>query len=488
MSTEQITPSVEVPHQIAIPMLQKWRSFGTGVGIEVCPDELRVTLSVVRPGGIKVVDTLEIPRYRERPAAEWGSDYQAFLKKHKLTHVSAAVVLPASDCVSRVIALPGVGDRELAAAVQYQLDGLHPFSEEEATHSFARLSPPRQANVSLAISKRPVVEDYATLFDEAGIAVVSFLTPAAAIYSALRTLQLAPANQFLAIHEDASGLLLYGESESHPLYCVRFPLDSDRAIASASAQMRLPEDAPQARLAALLPVADKLDSTGPVAYAASLASALPSQAIAVNLLPADRRKTSSPLRWVPTIVLVVMLMVLGLGFAYYQDYENRRLLEKLDAELARLQPRVSSVRLIDTQIGEATRKLAFLSKLATNPQEDLDTLRELTRIMPMSAYVSRLDMTRTDVGLVGEIDQSLELLKMLDSSLYFKDSEFSSAPGRLTSGKELFQIRTRRETPAAARAAVAGPNVAVPAPAPVINSTPLPRIAPPPPLPQGFRP
>ena len=486
MTTEQITPEVEVPHLANIPFLQKWRSFGTGVGIEVCPDALHVTLSVVRPSGIKVVDTLEILRYRERPAAEWGADYQSFLKKHKLTHVSASVVLPASDCVSRVIALPGVAERELAAAVQYQLDGLHPYSEEEATHAFARLAAPRQGTVSLAISKRPVIEDYATLFDEAGIAVVSFLTPAAAIYSALRVLQLVPGSQFLAIHEDASGLMLYGESDTHPLYCVRFPADSDRAILSAAAQMRLAEDAPKVRLATLLPVAEKLDASGPVAYAASLASALPSQAIGVNLLPVDRRKTSSPLRWVPTIILLVLLMGLGLGFAYYQEYENRRLLQKLDAELARLQPRVASVRSIDAQIEATTKKLAFLTNLATYPQQDLDTLRELTRIMPMTAYVSRMDMTRSDIGLVGEIDQSLELLKMLDSSAYFKESEFSSAPGRLPTGKEMFQIRTKREVPGSAPApAAAGP--AAPA-APVINSTPVPRIAPPPPLPQGFRP
>jgi Tfp pilus assembly protein PilN len=489
MTTEPITSAAEIPHLTNIPFATKWRSFGTGVGIEVTPESLFATITVVRPSGIKVLDSLEIPRYRERPAAEWGADYLAFLKKHKLQQLSAAVVLPAADCISRSIPMPGVSAQELSAAIQYQLEGLHPFSEDEATHSFSRLAGSRSASVAIAIAKREVIEDYATLFDEAGIDLYSFLSPAAAIYSALRILQLPPASQFLAIHEDAAGLLLYGESDTHPIYCVRFPASSDRALSSSAAQLRLPEDAPQARLASLLPAAEKFDVAGPLSFAASLASAVPSLSLPVNLLPMARRRLKSPWRWVPTLILVALLMVLGIGFATYQEYENKRILNRLDAEIAKLQPRLANVRNLDSEIEVASKKLKYFSGMATQPQQDLESLRELTRIIPMSAFVSRLDMTRDEVLVAGETDQSLEMLKTLDSSPYFKDSEFTSSPNRLPNGKDVFQMRSKRELPSAAPPAAAAPNVppnAQPAP----NSTPLPpRIAPPPPLPlQGYRP
>lgn len=435
----------EIPHQAVIPFFQKWRSFGTGLGVEVNPQDLEFTLTVVRPNGIRVVDSLTVPRYRERPAAEWGADVQALLQKHKISHISATVVLPAQDCISRSLGLPGVPNSEVASAVRYQLDGMHPYSEDEASHSFSRLAAPRQANFALAIARNSLIEDYATLFDEAGIAVAAFLTPAAAIYSALRILQMAPAEQFLAVHEDREGLLLFGETNTHPIYCVRFPLNSDRAIPAACSQIRLPEDAPVGRLAALLPQAERLELCSPISYAASLAGALPSQSLAINLLPVDRRKTSSPWRWVPTIVLLVLLMFLGLAFAYHQDFENRRLLSRLDAEIAKLQPKLNAVRALDSEIGAAQKKLQFLSTFASYPQQDLDSLRELTRLMPMTSFVARLDMTRTDINIVGEVDQAMELLKMLDSSPLFKDSEFSSAPGRNPLGKEVFQIRSKRE-------------------------------------------
>lgn len=485
MTAEQTTAAPPVPPAAQIPFLTRWRSFGTGVGIEVGHKDLVVALTVVRPTGIKVLDQLVVSNYRERPAAEWGEEYSSFLRKHKLGHLSASVVLPSKDCISRSLAMPGVPSGELASAIRYQLDGLHPFSEDSAAHSFARLSGDRSGFVSIAIAKNEIIEDYASLFDEAGVNLLSFLTPSSAIYSALRVLQLPPSNQFLAIHEDSSGLLLYGESDTHPVYCVQLPSDSDKAIGAAASQLRLPEEAPQSRLASLLPVAERLDAASPISFAASLSSALPALTSTINLLPASRRRIQSPWRWVPTVILVLLLMLLGLGFATYQNFENTRILTKLDVEIAKLQPRLAAVRKLESEIESASRRLQFLNGIATHPQQDLESLRELTRMMPMNSYVSRLDMTRTEVSLAGETEQSMEMLKMFDSSLYFKESEFTSAPNRMANGKEVFQIRTRRELPSAA-APVAGPgsaNTALP------NSTPLPRIAPPPPLPiQGFRP
>lgn len=447
MTTETSLIEVEIPHRTQIPVLRKWLSFGSGVGIEIGLSSLFVTLTKIRPNGIQILDALEILRYRERPAAEWGADFQSFLTKNKIRHLSATVVLPTTDAVSRSLSLPGVPDKELASAVNYQLDGLHPFAEEEAAHSYSRLAPPHSANVSIAIARHAVIEDYATIFDEAGVAVAGFVTPAAAIYSALRILQLPPAESFLAIHEDERGLLVYGETPVCPLYCVPFGQDAGRAIGAASSQIRLPDDAPIARLAALLPHTEKLQLTPPLSYAASLVSALPSQCLKVNLLPEARRKTISPWRWVPSLILLLALMGLGLALAYVQDYENHLLLTRLDAEIAKFKAPLASAKTLEKQIIDTRAKVDYLRTVAGYPRQDLDSLRELTRILPVNAYVNRLDLTRTNVVLAGEIDQAADLLKLLDSSPLFKDSEFASSPGRSAQGKEMFNIRANREFP-----------------------------------------
>jgi hypothetical protein len=458
MTTESSSLAAELPRRTEIPFLKKWRSFGIGIGIEIGVENLFVTLTQVRPNGIRILDSFEILRYRERPAAEWSTEYTAFLAKHKVRNLSATVVLPASECISRAVAMPGVPDKELPSAITYQLEGLHPFPEEEATHSFSRLPAPQGDQINLAIARQATIDEYATIFDEAGVAVASFTSPAAATYAALRILQLPPVPHFLAVHEDPTGLLLYGETPTHPLYSVRLEQDSARAIAFVAAQVRLPNDSPVARLAPLLPHAEStIGPASPLSYAASLLAAVPSQALAINLLPVARRTTKSPLRWVPTILLVLTLAAIGLALAYFQEYENRRLLAKLDADLAAIQPSVSRVRTLDSQIASAQAKLDYLRTIADYPRHDLDALRELTRILPMNAYVGRMDLLRESVSLNGEMDQSADLLKILDGSALFANSEFTSSPGRTQTGKEIFQVRAQREYPGQKPPATAAP-------------------------------
>lgn len=175
---------------------------------------------------------------------------------------------------------------------------------------------------------------------------------------------------------------------------------------------------------------------------------------------------------------MLLLVVLGVGYASYEDYENGRLLERLDQETGRLTPRLKQVRQAESAIQSTEQRLKFLSEAAAYPGQDLELLRELTRLLPLSAWVQRLDMTRNEVVLTGEFDQALELLKMLDASPLLRDSEFMAPPSRTPNGKEVFQIRAKREFPQAGKAAAAA-GAGLPA-----N---LPKVAPPPPQPAGVR-
>ena len=60
------------------PALRKWLSFGTGVGIEVGPQDLTVSVVRARPSGAELLDSRTIAGFRERPAVEWGREYADF--------------------------------------------------------------------------------------------------------------------------------------------------------------------------------------------------------------------------------------------------------------------------------------------------------------------------------------------------------------------------------------------------------------------------
>ncbi|OYW09937.1 MAG: hypothetical protein B7X34_05705 [Acidobacteriia bacterium 12-62-4] len=114
-------------------------AFGTGVGTEVGPRDLTVSVVRARPAGAELLGTAVIAGFRERPAVEWGREYADFVKKFSAGHVAAVVMVPRGEVIVRTLQFPAVGDEELEAAIGFQLDTLHPYAEDDAVPAFARL-------------------------------------------------------------------------------------------------------------------------------------------------------------------------------------------------------------------------------------------------------------------------------------------------------------------------------------------------------------
>ena len=55
---------------------------GTGCGIEIHGDELRVVAVKSRLSGVSVIGRTQIENFRVRAPQEWGAEYAAFLKIH----------------------------------------------------------------------------------------------------------------------------------------------------------------------------------------------------------------------------------------------------------------------------------------------------------------------------------------------------------------------------------------------------------------------
>ena len=434
--------------------LSKWLNFGAGAGIEVEPDRLTVTLVKVRPAGAERLATHQIEKYKERPASEWGAEYQAFLKQHAASHMAAMVILPREEYILRLVALPGVKDKDLASAVSYQIDSLHPYPEEEVAASYARLGPGNA--VLVAIARNETIGYYTTLFAEAGISLGGLMPSAASVWSMRRILGSANGDQagLLMWAPRGESLEVYGESEARPVYSALFDgagLDqAARVKAQVLAELRIAESEPQ-------PLPD-------LAYAAAVVSAVGRRALAVNLLPADQRVSHSRWWMVPTIALVALIGMLGVVLWKQPEYQDRQLLKRLEQEIARLEPDARQAQKLDDEIKAARSKIRQVEEFRSWTLADLETLLELTRVLPPPAWINTLDMTRTQVNLGGESPQADALLTQLDNSPRFKESYYTTPIAR-GAGGELFRIRTTRETPAPGEPGVAKPEAPKAAPA-----------------------
>lgn len=413
--------------------LRQYLAFGTGVGIEIAGPELRIALVKMRPAGPQTLATLTIDRFRDRPAADWGLEYAAFLKKHGAGHMAAAVLLPRREVIVRPIAMPGVAGEDLENALRFQMDALHPFAEEDAVSSWARI--PQTQWVLVAISRRHVIDDYAALFAEAGVKVSAFTCSAAMIYSALRLLSTPPAEGFLAVEPLGSGYEVYGESNARPIFSASFDQPRERIETLAKAELRLPADLDTKLLRELLPGTPE---------ATALMSACPRLTLNVNLLPEAMRSSSNRLIYAPTAILAVVLGLLGAGAAIQSKWEDRRLLREINAEIRTLQPAVNRVRAADQAIEQTRARLELLRDFQARSQKDLDALKEVTRLVPPPAFLHTFELTPNQLLIAGEAEQAAPLLKSLDSSPLFQGSEFTSPLNR-AGARESFRIRSQRK-------------------------------------------
>jgi Tfp pilus assembly protein PilN len=181
-----------------------------------------------------------------------------------------------------------------------------------------------------------------------------------------------------------------------------------------------------------------------VAYAGALAAACPWLGIRPNLLPRPYRSSGSRVLVVPALVLSLLLLVLAGAVAAQPELARRRQLALLEAEIAKLEPQALRVEALRKKIQKEQEQILLLDAFRNRTREDLDALNALTKALAPPAWLNTLELNRESALLSGEIDQAAPLLKLLDETPYFRNSEFAGPVGR-SGTKETFRIRTARE-------------------------------------------
>jgi len=427
--------------------LRRLAAFGTGAGIQIAGPDLEVAIARVRPNAVQVLARTTIPRFRERPAAQWGAEYSALLGKLGTPHLSATVLLPRPEVIVRQIPLRGVRPKDLEAAIAFQLDGINPYGDQEVLFGFTPLG---EGGVLVGIVRRETVDRYLELFTEAGIATGCFTFVAAAIHGAIR-LSAPPPREFVALGHLAgaagSGVEVYGESQARPVFSAEFDLPAEKAAALAAAELRLPPETAPIALESLLPSprvnpAENDLARNPLPYAAALESACPRLAPPANLLPPERREAASHGIFIPTAVAAAaLLMVLGASLAW-PGYEQRQYLKGLDAEIAQLRPQAARAALLEDQNRRMRARARLLAEFRSRTRADLNAIDELSRLFPMPAWANTMELSRDGALIVGEADQAAPLIKVLDASPLFHNSEFNGISK--VQNAEVFRLHTQR--------------------------------------------
>lgn len=467
---------------------------GTGCGIEVRGDDLLIVAVKSRPNGVSVLGKKTLARFRERPPHEWGTEYAAFLKELGLSHLAATVSIPRADVIVRQIQLPPVKGKDLAAAVHYQIDTLHPFGEGEVYYSFAPLKDVETAGgelpVGIVIAEKQKVDQYANMFEGAGIPVSSFSVTAAAFFTGVRVRWDNPPVPFLITDFQGEQLEIYGEGTNRPLFSAEFDLTvlpPTRALQLAGSDLRLEGDesaslavcgersgadtaeggdesaAPeyfaleaegsfeQLSITEILPspISAPLDfevRRDAAGLAVALEAACPRMGWRANLLPAERRRSSSRWMYAPTIVLGSLLCLILLGFLLRGTIQDGAYIKTLQAEQARLADSVEKAQNNRDSIAEARRRIDTLQSLARRTELDMRVLAEVSELVPDTAWLTELTLDDKGIEITGEAESAAPLLGRLNDARYLSEAAFSTSLREIDSGQR-FQIVALRLDP-----------------------------------------
>lgn len=431
-----------------LSFLGKWLAFGTAAGVRIGQDGLSVTVVRVRPTGVRVLDELSIPGFREQAASEWGATYANFLTRLGLAHLAATVLLPREDVMVRQIAFPGVSDKDLAAAIRFEVDSLNPYSEEEPAFDWARIG--TSSSVLVGFTRRTVLDRYRTLFAEAGVKVASFTFSAPAIYSAVRLLARPSSDGFLLLESEGDEVEVYGESPSWPLFSARLDgAAAGRARGLAVAELRLAPETEPALLHEALPrpkaAPENFDAAASaLPYATALAGASLMPALTVNLLPAELRESSSRIRLVPTFALSALVFIFAVTALAYPKYADRHYLGLLHQQIQKTEPGARRALQLDRDIAATRRRTQELDRFRLRSKADLDALTDLTAALPPPLWINSIQLTRDSLTILGSTDQAAGLVKVIDGIRQFHGSNFTSGPAKAGSS-EAFGIRSERK-------------------------------------------
>ena len=177
-----------------------------------------------------------------------------------------------------------------------------------------------------------------------------------------------------------------------------------------------------------------------------------------------------------TVGMAAATAVLAIVALLAPGWREQRRLNRVDAEIARLDPDVKNVDRVLRDLERKRKLLAIVDGVEAAGVRPLPVLRELTEILPNDAWLTTVSLDAKGVELTGAASAASTLIPLLENSPRLERVEFSSPVTRGRDNREQFRIRAAWEAAGAVAPASAAPSTgAATAPgAPGVPAVPTP--------------
>jgi len=160
-----------------------------------------------------------------------------------------------------------------------------------------------------------------------------------------------------------------------------------------------------------------------------------------NLVPPALRYRESLLRLIPAYVLGILAVCMGLALLVRGPYQNTVYASRLDAEIRKVAPQVREVAGQEAELNQLSGKSRALVAQLANHDYNLEALRELSRVLPASAFLVSYGYQDGNITISGFAESASEIQNLLETSSMFKGAEFTNSVTRDATGKDRFTMK-----------------------------------------------
>lgn len=379
----------------------------------------------------------------------------------KVPRAQVTLVIPKAWAIMKTAEFPITVKDSLSAVISYELDRLTPLNTDGAFYDFRIIGEDdKSLKILLAAMNSDILQPYVTSLKEIKIPVRRVTVSTSAFGTLGHYVQQRGITIFIVVHAGGyeGGLVRNGRLQMSLAenFTSGDEQSRERMIAAAInpliAMIRKDGESPHvivdhptsepwySRLRDVIDVpvrfVREIDlglrylnnvNSQEVPYAA-LGGALESLwtgAAGMNLMDKGFHKSSrTPMAL--SIGILSILIALGMFWMLFPLQIEERKLEVIDREIGARKNEVKKVEALKKDVENVEKEILAIRTFKTSRPMVLILLKEMTRIMPKSAWLSRVRITESAIEIEGYAASATELLPKLEASEHFKKVDFVS--------------------------------------------------------------
>lgn len=440
----------------------------TSLGIEISGKDLRFALLKASFGKVRLLRVGVVEKFLELEPAERSQKVRDLVQKERLSAPRTYLSLPAQRGIIRQINLPIEVKENLKSAVELQVESLSPWPASEIYWDYGFAAPgkvDKLLRITVAIIPKLELEPWVEFFKAVKLPLAgASLTPVSQAHGIGFLWKDDAPTLVLDCKEDGvEGTLTgrgklgsahaKGEETASMVKSVSERLMSVARVGATEITRMLVFGANSAELrqdnpALPLENASKEHVSSFSAIAAALLG-IKSSGFSANLVPLELRHRRNHMQLLPTYVL--MLVAIGLGFLAVarEPYQMSVYGAQLDTEIKTLAPTVKDLAQQESELDSLTKRHRALFTNFAQRDRNLEALRELTKVLPQTAFITTYSFQDGGVTIAGFSVSASEVQKALEDSPLFKEVQFTSSVTRDTAGtsagKDRFTLKAAIE-------------------------------------------